>query len=662
MPKILWVALPLLLAAAFLALQLLRGRAPSRTAINIVSSVLLLAYVATTASLGIFWVANQQLPVFDWHYLFGYGTVLLVSLHLVFNFPTVWRWFARRAERDREASPALGPAAAGATRRGLLTTLGVLAATGAAFVLGLRHGRSELKVEAAAGGSSPPTAGPTAGAGGGDAATSLALVERFHAFSTHTRAGLLTRSPSAGWGEPPPSFKRHAGASREPLPAPATARIGRLDLASLGALLWHTVGVTENRGGLALRASPSSGALFATELYLLARPLPGLAAGVLHYDPEAHALERLGAASPDALPAGALEDGAAGDAPVLLVATAIFERSGHKYRDRTYRYVLADLGHALENLRVAAAELGLPARFVSAFDEARLARVLGVDEAEEGVLAVVALGLPSNAGHVPAVSPAPRWQIVTSARPLSKPSASAPRPVTSPEVTASVHAATSLRALPQALPAAATNAAPPPAASASSTALVALPTTELVASDWLRLIAARRSVRRYADAPLRLADLAAVLARMAAEAGPRLSTAVRIDVVVHAVDGLEPGAYRYQPADLALLHRRRLASSGRAATRAAALDQDVIGDAAAVFVLSIDRAAFAADPLGPARGYRHAFLEAGRVGERVYLEAAARGLGACAVGAFYDDEAAALVGVDPAREWVVHFAALGVRA
>ena len=51
----------------------------------------------------------------------------------------------------------------------------------------------------------------------------------------------------------------------------------------------------------------------------------------------------------------------------------------------------------------------------------------------------------------------------------------------------------------------------------------------------------------------------------------------------------------------------------------------MIGDAAAVFVLSIDRAAFAADPLGPARGYRHAFLEAGRVGERVYLEAAARG-------------------------------------
>jgi hypothetical protein len=34
-------------------------------------------------------------------------------------------------------------------------------------------------------------------------------------------------------------------------------------------------------------------------------------------------------------------------------------------------------------------------------------------------------------------------------------------------------------------------------------------------------------------------------------------------------------------------------------------------------------------------------------------------LPSCAVGAFYDDEAAALVGVDPGREWVLHFAALG---
>ena len=65
MPKVLWVALPLMLAAAVLAVQVLRGRAPSRHAINVGASVLLLVYVAATAGLGIFWVANQQLPAFD---------------------------------------------------------------------------------------------------------------------------------------------------------------------------------------------------------------------------------------------------------------------------------------------------------------------------------------------------------------------------------------------------------------------------------------------------------------------------------------------------------------------------------------------------------------------------------------------------------------------
>ena len=204
------------------------------------------------------------------------------------------------------------------------------------------------------------------------------------------------------------------------------------DLASLATILWHTAGVTERRGGLALRASPSSGALFATELYVLARSLPGLAPGVLHYDPETHALERLGAAAIDALPAGAIDGEAARDAPVLVIATAIFQRSGHKYRDRTYRYVLADLGHALENLRVAAGALVVPARLVAAFDETRLAAALGVDEREEGVLAVVALGERASAGPASAAALAPgqsllaatqvaRWQIA----PPSSASASA---------------------------------------------------------------------------------------------------------------------------------------------------------------------------------------------------------------------------------------------
>ncbi|MCK7499035.1 MAG: SagB family peptide dehydrogenase [Comamonadaceae bacterium] len=241
------------------------------------------------------------------------------------------------------------------------------------------------------------------GAGAGDAASgpvapALAFVERFHALTSHSRAGVLTRAPAANWGDAPPPFKPDAGVRRVRLPPPGAARVTPLDLGALGDILWHTAGVTETRGGLHLRASPSSGALFSTELYLAVRALPGLASGLWHYDPQAHALAPLRDAAAGALPLReAVADEASADAPVLVVATAVFRRTGRKYGDRSYRFVLADLGHALENLRVTAGALGVGVRLPAAFDEARVARALQVDEAEEGVLAMIALGAPAGA-------------------------------------------------------------------------------------------------------------------------------------------------------------------------------------------------------------------------------------------------------------------------
>ena len=178
------------------------------------------------------------------------------------------------------------------------------------------------------------------------------------------------------------------------------------------------------------------------------------------------------------------------------------------------------------------------------------------------------------------------------------------------------------------------------------------------APDPLPVIAARRSVRRYEARPLPLDILSELLDAMVRPAA-LLSGAVRLHVVAHAVQGLSAGACRYDAA----VHALRASAPGvpaeRRRTRAAALDQDAAADAAAVIVIAIDRAAFAADAMGAARGYRHAFLEAGMAGERLYLRAGSLGLGVCAVGAFYDDEAAALIGVDAQREWVVHFATLG---
>jgi SagB-type dehydrogenase family enzyme len=203
-------------------------------------------------------------------------------------------------------------------------------------------------------------------------------------------------------------------------------------------------------------------------------------------------------------------------------------------------------------------------------------------------------------------------------------------------------------------------AVPPTAlpATASVADVIALPPAEPVRAEITRVIASRRSVRRFADPPLPLDALSGVLAALAATPTLLPAQTLSLDIVVHAVDGRAPGAYRHHPQHHALLPRRSGIDLRRAA-RAAALDQDVIGDAAVVFVLSMPRSLLLADPSGPARAYRHALLHAGCIGERIYLEAGARSLGACSVGAFYDDEAAALVGADPAREWALHFAALG---
>ncbi|MCE2915279.1 MAG: SagB family peptide dehydrogenase [Rubrivivax sp.] len=649
MDKIAWVLLPLVVVVGVLAVLAWRGRLPPRHTLNVWFSLLLMLYLLGTAGLGIFWVANQHLPVFDWHYLFGYATVLLLCVHLAFNLRIVVQHFRRRRREPGVPRAVVAGVVPGVLpgRRPAISALGLLgagAALGGAFWLGLRHGRTELRIEAGS---------ATGSASRHD--TALALIEQFHEFSAHSRLGVFRRAPGTDWGDPPAPFKTYPGRPRVALPAAwrreadATASDGQ----ALATLLWMVAGVSEQRGPIAFRTSPSSGALFSTELYLHAMSLDGIAPGLWHYDARGHGLESLPGAAPTIAQTITQTIAPPPGARAAIIATAVFRRSGHKYRDRSYRYVLADLGHALENLRVVAQALGLAVRFEAAFDDAPWSHALALDAAEEGVLMLAWL-LPGDA-QATALTEAPREAHPRWTLPL--PQDGAPLGVTD-----AVHRATSLRSAPddaQSKPTS-VSAAVSPMASRHS---VLLPQAPMAPFDVLATLATRRSQRRYRRDAMSLPALAALLAAMVAPV-PVLSGAVRIHLVAHAVTGLAAGAWRYESATQRLhAHGEPIADRDvpalRRRSRAAGLDQDTIGDAAVVVVLAIDRAAFAADPAGPARGYRHAFLEVGRVGERLYLAAPTLGLGVCAVGAFYDDEAAALVGVDPAKEWVLHFASVG---
>jgi SagB-type dehydrogenase family enzyme len=59
------------------------------------------------------------------------------------------------------------------------------------------------------------------------------------------------------------------------------------------------------------------------------------------------------------------------------------------------------------------------------------------------------------------------------------------------------------------------------------------------------------------------------------------------------------------------------------------------------------------------RTYRYGLVEAGHLGQNLYLAAESLGLGACAVGAFLDDEMNAMLGVDGRDEAAVYMLSLG---
>jgi SagB-type dehydrogenase family enzyme len=59
------------------------------------------------------------------------------------------------------------------------------------------------------------------------------------------------------------------------------------------------------------------------------------------------------------------------------------------------------------------------------------------------------------------------------------------------------------------------------------------------------------------------------------------------------------------------------------------------------------------------RAYRYIYLEAGHIAQNVALAAVALGLGSCQIGALYDDEANALLGVDGEEESTIYVTSVG---
>jgi SagB-type dehydrogenase family enzyme len=415
-------------------------------------------------------------------------------------------------------------------------------------------------------------------------------------------------------------------------------------LAALSHLLYFTNGVTglvpQPGAPMLMRAAPSAGGLYPTELYLVARGCAGLADGVYNYLVRDHALVRVCAPPPPAYLDGAcFGDPEASQADLLLVCTGLFARSAWRYEDRAYRRVLLDTGHVMGNVALCAPLVGRHMRPLGGFSDAAWEEALFLDPTEEGVIAVAVLS------HTPPAGPVPVWP--------------GPR-----SIAADVPAGRRLEALH-----AATRLLVPTGQAFDGhvheglgLASRLLPAQELKAEPTALTgrigvtILSRRSCRSYSGRGLSREVLAGLLAM--AYAGRTLLAApglLQTWLVIHDVDGLEPGCYQYDAATLTA--RQVRFTSLREPMRRLALGQDLAGDAAAV-VIHTANLPEAVERLGD-RAYRHLHLDAGHVGQRLNLGAVRVGLGASGIGGFFDDEVNDLVGI-PATQAVLYLTTLGV--
>ena len=355
---------------------------------------------------------------------------------------------------------------------------------------------------------------------------------------------------------------------------------GALDAAALGRILFLGAGVvrTSTRDGRThlYRASGSAGARFPLEVYVSCVGVAGVPDGVHWYDPVEHGLVQVGPV--------------AGGEETTIVVTGVPWRTGWRYAERGWRHLYWDAGTLLSQLSAAAFSGGFAPALRTVFPDASVAALVGADGVHEYPLALLTLG-----PGAPAVSPS--GAAVGGSLPA----------VELPLCTAAQRSGDGT-----------VPGEPWPWGE---------PLADVPGSALLDEVVLRRGSQRRMD---RTASLPRSVLEWPMRAAMR-GIDVPHWVVVHAVDGVEPGVYRWPS-----LSSPVVAGSLRDELERICLDQSLAAEAAYVVI-----AAVSPESLDD-RAYRSAQLAAGIVEGRLHL--AAYALGASATGmTFLDSEVPGLL-------------------
>jgi SagB-type dehydrogenase family enzyme len=178
--------------------------------------------------------------------------------------------------------------------------------------------------------------------------------------------------------------------------------LGSLTRDELAALLYTACGVTGATpwGGreTKLRAYPSSGALYAVEIYPLALQVDDLKPAVYHYRASEHVLEVIKPVDQEAIIGAMLpmERQMVSGAAAMVCLTGNFRRHERKYGEGGYRMLIAEAGHISQNLVLAATALGLAARPFGGVFDSLLNQELELEVPDEEFLLSVLIGRAAN--------------------------------------------------------------------------------------------------------------------------------------------------------------------------------------------------------------------------------------------------------------------------
>jgi SagB-type dehydrogenase family enzyme len=163
-----------------------------------------------------------------------------------------------------------------------------------------------------------------------------------------------------------------------------------LTLTEVSQLLWAAQGITDSERGF--RTAPSAGALYPLEVYIVIGNVEGVTKGVYKYEPHEHELVKVrNGDTRDELTAAALGQTCVGGGSIIIVFSAVYERTTQKYEDRGIRYVHMEVGHAAQNVYLQAVALNLGTVTIGAFKDDEVRKILNMPD-EEHVFYIMPVG------------------------------------------------------------------------------------------------------------------------------------------------------------------------------------------------------------------------------------------------------------------------------